>query len=419
MVKNEKIKLFMIAYHFPPIASAESLVTMRLLRNITKKGIELDVLTTKYSKYYRQEKDLLDFIDKDVKIHNMSNVEIPKVLVGILYKIMPQILLMPDHYLMWYLINYNHCRELVKQLKPQIIYTRSQPFSSILFGLSLKKEFNIPWVAHFSDPLVDNIFYYNSLFNYHKPINKLLEKKCVMSADQIHFVSCETKQLAQERYGTELSEKFKLIPHCYDTAFVKPNSSKTSNNSRIKIVYTGSFTGSRNPNNLFEAIRMSLPRLQLLNIFYQFIFVGPVQKKYIEEAADLIKINHVKMVGSKTYKETNEIIYEADLLLLIDGNFDDNIYFPSKLVEYLGTGKPIIGITPPKGTTYRILNKYGHFTAKPGSVVEISQLLLKIPEIIQKEFNVPLEYSVEHVQGLFLEEIYKLKEAKSVQNEII
>ena len=37
----------------------------------------------------------------------------------------------------------------------------------------------------------------------------------------------------------------------------------------------------------------------------------------------------------------------ANLLLVIDGSDDLSVFLPSKLIDYLGAGVPILGIAPP------------------------------------------------------------------------
>ncbi|MEA2329376.1 MAG: hypothetical protein QOE68_4335, partial [Thermoanaerobaculia bacterium] len=68
----------------------------------------------------------------------------------------------------------------------------------------------------------------------------------------------------------------------------------------------------------------------------------------------------VQFIGPVSYLESLDRMMAADQLVLIDAEFDDtNIFFPSKLVDYFGSGKPIIAITPPSGATARLLREAG------------------------------------------------------------
>jgi hypothetical protein len=53
----------------------------------------------------------------------------------------------------------------------------------------------------------------------------------------------------------------------------------------------------------------------------------------------------------------------ADYLLLVEAPpklLTGSIFLPSKLVDYLGSGKLILGITPLHGTSARVLAETGH-----------------------------------------------------------
>ena len=63
------------------------------------------------------------------------------------------------------------------------------------------------------------------------------------------------------------------------------------------------------------------------------------------------------------------LMKNADYLFLIDAAVPSNrqsVFFPSKLAEYLGSGKPIVGLTPKQGATARILRELGHHAVDLG-----------------------------------------------------
>jgi len=66
----------------------------------------------------------------------------------------------------------------------------------------------------------------------------------------------------------------------------------------------------------------------------------------------------------------------ADALLLIDAPSEFNIFFPSKLADYIGAGRPILGITPP-GTSAKIILQSGGWVADPRCSEEVEAMLVK------------------------------------------
>src|SRR5690606_19230405 len=71
--------------------------------------------------------------------------------------------------------------------KPNIIYSRSTPFSSAILGIKLKQKLSVPWVMHLSDPWSDSPY-----GNYKNTYNIKAERQCFESADLISFTTAET-----------------------------------------------------------------------------------------------------------------------------------------------------------------------------------------------------------------------------------
>ena len=46
---------------------------------------------------------------------------------------------------------------------------------------------------------------------------------------------------------------------------------------------------------------------------------------------------------------------EADVLVLVEAPAETNLFLPSKLVDYLGAGPPVLAITPSRGPAARLL----------------------------------------------------------------
>jgi hypothetical protein len=72
----------------------------------------------------------------------------------------------------------------------------------------------------------------------------------------------------------------------------------------------------------------------------------------------------VTVVGTIPYIRSLQMMTEADLLLVMDAPDDISVFLPSKLIDYLGSGTPIMGIVPP-GASHSLLNRLGAVTANP------------------------------------------------------
>ena len=109
-------------------------------------------------------------------------------------------------------------------------------------------------------------------------------------------------------------------------------------NGVINIVYAGTlYKVLRNPQYACDLFTQVLPYLKL-----QVIFVGGGDCDDILKKAELTSEGRIKGLGFKPYNIAISYIEQADVLLSI-GNADSPMA-PSKIYEYMSTGKPIIHI---------------------------------------------------------------------------
>jgi glycosyltransferase involved in cell wall biosynthesis len=64
----------------------------------------------------------------------------------------------------------------------------------------------------------------------------------------------------------------------------------------------------------------------------------------------------------------------SDVLMVIDAPFAQSPFLPSKLVDYLGARKPILGVTPP-GESRDLIQRCGYPTADPRDVAAVAEAI--------------------------------------------
>jgi hypothetical protein len=255
--------------------------------------------------------------------------------------------------------------------KPEVIITFGSPMSDHLIGLELKARYGLPWLAHFSDPWCDNPF---KKFNWLTGvINRSLERDVIESADRVVFTSDETVDLVMRKYSQALSSKARVLPHAFE-----PNLYATQSPSEPpkSIRYVGDLYGPRTPEPLFRAltqIYVDEPEL-LSNINFEFVggtYDLPLSKMGLDELPDDL----VSFRPTVSYQESLAMMTSAAGLLVIDAPAAKSVFLPSKLVDYIGAGRPILGITP-LGTTERVIGQLGGWVADPSDINEV-QVALK------------------------------------------
>jgi len=259
------------------------------------------------------------------------------------------------------------------QIKPNRVLTFGEPMSDHLVGRQLRASLGVPWVAHFSDPWVDNPF--RRYFVLSKWINRRLERSVISEADRVVFTSQETLNLVMKKYPESWREKAHVIAHGYQ-ADLYPAPVRQDIESPLMIRYVGNFYGDRTPAPLFEALaQLHSENSELLNNI-QIELVGSTPARMLKtQAYRALPNSLVKTTSTVSYLKSLELMAESDLLLIIDApNTGISVFLPSKLIDYIGAGKPIIGLVP-RGASATLIQRLGGVTADPVDSAAIRKML--------------------------------------------
>ncbi|MFZ4775244.1 MAG: hypothetical protein ACOYM3_07780 [Terrimicrobiaceae bacterium] len=290
------------------------------------------------------------------------------------------------------------------------IVSFGEPMSDHLLGLRLKRKTGLPWVAHFSDPWADNPF--RKLFFFSNILNRRMEAAVVRAADKVIFTSKETLSLVMGKYPPAFSKKCHVLPHSFDPDIYPASSARSGKETVVR--YLGSFYGNRTPFPLLAALHKLHQSTPDLLKDVRFEFIGGIPPRMMKHR--LIKSLPDRLIGflpSVSYTESLRLMKEADLLLVIDAPADLSVFLPSKLVDYLGAGVPILGIVP-KGSSASLIERMGGSVADPGDPRAIAATLTLALESARTRKisgdrkawgneDVRQEYAVERVGKQFLE----------------
>jgi hypothetical protein len=274
----------------------------------------------------------------------------------------------------------------VSGYKPDLVITFGHPMSDHFFGLEYKKRNGTPWIAHFSDPWVDNPYKHHSVAS--DWLNRRMERRVIREADAVVFTSPETLDLVMEKYPASWRENAIYLPHCYDED-AYDNALKPPD-GRYVVRSIGTLYGNRSPEPLYQAIEKIARENSSLLEGVSIEFAG-----YIHGGTDEVNMyptarRLVKFVGLVPHAEAINLMKTAHCLLVIDAPADLSVFFPSKLVEYMGAGRFILALSP-AGATARIVKDAGGMVAHPSDVDQIVSSLKKVLE--QRPESLPLPVS--------------------------
>lgn len=392
---RNQIRVLCLGYCFPPVASPEAYVSAKSMAAIP--DTEVDIIAGAPDLFAQPPDHSLDGY---VAMHFGRVERVNSFLFRHLTKI-PHLPIRPDRYLL--MTNPVVARAEGMQVNQyDCLVTRSQYHSIHVAGRILKRRYpGLPWVASFSDPWSGGI--YERKIPISSAWGRRLEKGVLEEADAIVFPTEEMRDFVISRNSEiRLAEKSHVVAHGFDPALYATSIVKYLS-SEVEIGMFGSFYGPRSPNLLLEAIdrvarQPSPPRFSLRifgtgeEAFHRVLARYTAASRYVVHGGTL---NHTAALADMA---------AFDILLLSDAPMPPpSIFLSSKLIDYLGAGRPVFAITP-EGATTDVVRRAGGWTVSPDDPAIVAEVLAKAI----REFNsnkaasydeVRAEYRIDRIGG--------------------
>ena len=330
------MKVWVISYYYKSHNNPRSFRWTALVSEFVKEGHNVKVFDSNF--IISNIKDINSYVsnEKYFLLHNTFF----KILNAIF-----SFVRWPDFAWLWAIFCYkNILKEIEINGVPDLIVTVSHPFSSHCVGYFLRRKFsNLKWIADVGDPFFHSVVPINNLFLY-KRLNFFFEKKVVQSVDNLIVTTHRTKR----KYVNDFSAKYVNVigPLISDLTLrnfeylIKPkkNIRPKGKVSTITIFYIGT---------LYRELRSPISAIQLFeklsnkSLRFKLYFVGMNAK--ILQNYKTKKYVQLFLKSEIPHSSVFKLIRNADILLNISNS--SNFQLPSKVVEYIATGKPIINIT--------------------------------------------------------------------------
>lgn len=411
---KEKKNLLIITDLFPPAGGAGVQYVIKLLKYIRDYNWQPIVLTVNNKNYWIVDGSLESQIDFSyVRVYKSFSLEIPridKIKVGqnretlkkdinssvreikkgiakYIGRFLNDYIFLPDKRVGWIPFAYIKGISILKRYKIELIYSISPTFSSTVIGALLQKKFRCPWIVYFLDPWVDNPYY--NLSSFKKFVSLKLENYVIETADRVILCTDKYANYMRNKYK-QYENKILYIPigFDYEDFMIESCSQYGTNNKQFTITYTGTFYGHRNPIPFFKALEFILNRYPNLRQHVKVIIAGASKEEDLGSLIEKFNLEDIiKIRGFIPWRESINLLFHSDLLLLIVGEKDE-IFVPGKLYEYLGVRKPILGIGP-DGEAREIVekSKLGKFFRSD----EIERIASYIVSMFELKMNGKLE----------------------------
>lgn len=367
-MSDRTMQILIINYYYPPVVDAHAYRWEQIARYWVSQGHRVEVITGRAL-------GVLNYsVDDGVRITRVGLIARPTKLsfprnstsnivtgfrTALLNLLRPiyRLLYWPDA--MWHWIPSVLFEVLRRRSKKYDLVVSYYPcIGAHVAAAALKnwsKFSNLTWIADYGDPFSTSTTMPPNNFALYRRLNLLLERNFAGAASFCVFTNEDTAAKYRELICPP--EKVRVIPHLGDiqnlyAGLRLSRQTPTGYNDTpqvINLVYIGGFhRGIREPTLLFDLIRQI--NKNTTNKFNLTIF-GP------ENGFNLTPEDcpYIKYMGVVAREKAIELMREADILINIDN--ENCVMAPSKLVEYIGTGRPLINLGK-KSTEHAALQRY-------------------------------------------------------------
>jgi len=224
------------------------------------------------------------------------------------------------------------------------VYVTFSPLLTLKTGIWLKKKLGnkIFLIADFRDLIVDNPFSPSNVFS------RAINKKILKEADLVTTVSEGLAHKLRNQICECCNEKERevlVVRNGFDPEDVKTEKIPPSiNDEMFKLVYTGSlYIGTRDPTNLFIAIKQLKSEGKISDKNFKFIYCGK-DFSYIDYLSNKFNISDLVLnKGLVSRKDAISLQGNADMLVVLsrDDKEEEGV-LTGKVYEYIASGRPIL-----------------------------------------------------------------------------
>lgn len=267
----------------------------------------------------------------------------------------------PDARVWWVRPSIRFLEDYLRQHPVDAVVTTGPPHSMHLIGLGLKRALGVKWIADLRDPWTGIDYYQQlSLTAWADRRHRRMEREVLTSADRVVTVSWRWAKDLEVLGAKEVA----VVTNGYDTADLPAHPGPVDEG--FSLVHSGSMSPTRDQPGLWKLLAALCAADKAFADRFVLRFIGPVDASVIAsvEAAGLGR--HVERLGRLPRAEAMRRIAMARVLLLpINTTANQHGILPTKLYEYLSTGRPILAVGPRDGDVARVLGGHLLIGAEP------------------------------------------------------
>jgi glycosyltransferase involved in cell wall biosynthesis len=377
-------RVLMIAYHYPPMRGGSgihrTLAFTQYLPQLGWQPLVLSVSPNAYPDYGRAD------AVPQVPVHRSFALDAARQLA--IAGRYPSLLAQPDRWISWWLSAVPTGLRLIRQYRPQFIWSSYPIATAHLIALTLHRLTGIPWIADQRDPMVDNGYPPDPR---RRRIHGWIEQQAMRHGAA---VVCTTPGAVRElnlRFPQADDRRIALIENGYDeVSFIGAEIAAPGAIPRIgpkagpfRLLHSGViYPSERDPGALFAALAQLQAQGALRPESFRLVLRASGHDDHLHHliAQHPALAQMVELAPALPYHEALAEMLDADGLLLLQAE-NCNGQIPAKLYEYLRARRPLLALTHPDGDTAGLLRRAGiHTVARLDRAEEI---VTTLPHFLQ------------------------------------
>jgi hypothetical protein len=394
-------KVLMIAFHYPPWSGGSGVHrTLKFTKYLPDYGWEPIVLTARQSAY-PQNGSSASAIPEGIGVERAFALDTARHLSvrGFYLRWMS----LPDRWITWWPGASTAGLRLLRQYRPNAIWSTYPIATSHLIGLTLQRMSGLPWVADFRDPMKEVDPQTGEEFPEDpatRRVNGWIERPTIRRSTYAVFTTPGTLKMYSDRFRDIPDNRWALIPNGYDeedfAAAERAAMPYSPNGGPAVLLHSGVlYPYVRDPSCFFEAIselrqagRISPSSLKVV------LRATGFDDLYRPQLRSLGIDDIVFLEPAISHQKSLVEMLTVDGLLVIQAA-SANWQIPAKLYESFRARRPIFAITDHAGDTARVLRSEGiHSIASLKSKTEIAEGLMSFLATVKNGNRAPR--SVEH-----------------------
>lgn len=288
----------------------------------------------------------------------------------------------PDTKIGWYLPAIKQASTMIEEVKPDILFTSAPPYTIHLVGKALHCKYDIPWVADFRDPWLENHAYNTApQMPWARWLNRKMEHAVLCKATHI-TTALETQRGLLAKKTDRSSTDITTINNGFDHK-IWEHVNTLESPKKLYLSHFGTIYEEGLDQSSMDAIVCYISEQNESNDDMVFRLFGNIPNHLRQSLKTKLPEENLEYSRPVSHDTIEHMLTQQQILLLIVNHGATHAYsHPSKVFEYMASGNPILVIGPDDHEVMQILQQHA---PKRAYICKNAQMVTKaLDQLYQK-----------------------------------